>query len=107
MLLAGIAMLVVAATGRSRWLMLAAHVGLGVLLVLLGVVFTVTGGWFGGLVFGGLGLATVVAPALCRAPRRTRTASELVSVAIGAVFAVIGLAILTVPESLAAPAYDS
>src|SRR5215211_6282659 len=36
MLVAGILMLVVAATGRSRWLVLTAHLGLGALLLLLG-----------------------------------------------------------------------
>src|SRR6188768_3251137 len=51
MLLAGILMLVVAATGRSRWLVLSAHLGLGALLLLLGLVLAATGGWYGGTIF--------------------------------------------------------
>src|SRR5215207_4130517 len=106
MLVAGILMLVVAATGRSRWLVLTAHLGLGALLLFLGAVFAATGGWFGGTIFAVLGLATVVAPSICRAPRAVAGASDLFTVSIGTAFAVIGVVVVVVPELLVAPAFE-
>lgn len=106
-LLAGIVMLIVAATGRTRWLVLTSHVGLGLLLLLLGAIFAATGGFFGGIIFAALGAATVASPAIARAPRASASSSDLFTVAIGAAFALIGAVVLAAPERIASPTMEA
>jgi PAS domain S-box-containing protein len=106
MLLAGLAMLIVAATGRSRWLVLAAHAGLGTMLLLLGGVFLGTGGWFSAAMFGSLGVASFAAPVLARAPRGSGARADLFAIAIGVAFVLVGLVILGLPDLFASPSFE-
>jgi PAS domain S-box-containing protein len=105
-LLAGMTMLVVAATGRSRWLVLAAHAGVAIVLLLLAGVFAAAGGWIGAAIFGALGIATLAAPGLARAPRGAAGASDLLTTALGVAFGLVGVVMLAFPEQLGAPGFD-
>src|SRR5262249_53906486 len=92
--------------GRSRWLVLAGHVGLGLMLILLAGVFVMTGSWLPGALFGTLGVVAIAAPALARAPRGTATRSDLFTIAVGVAIGLVGVAMLAVPHLFAPAALD-
>ena len=98
-------MLVVATTARSRWLSALAHGGVGVVLLVLSLLFAVVGGWFAASILGTLGMATMVGPAIARAPRQTQTPTDLFVLAMSAAGGLIGLLMLLRPDLFAGPGY--
>ena len=106
-LLAGMGMVVVACAGASRRLTVVAHVGVGVVLLLLAVGFALTGGWFGTTIYATLGVGTAIAPLLAGAPRRRPQTSDLFAVVMGAALGLTGAMMLALPELFVAASFES
>jgi signal transduction histidine kinase len=106
-LAAGILMVVVATTGGSRWPTLAAHAGVGIVLLLLAGGLGLTGGWLATTIYGTLGLGTAAAPLLTRAPRGRTQTSDLFAIVVGAAFAITGGMLLAFSEQFVAPSLDA
>ncbi|HZO32777.1 MAG TPA: sensor histidine kinase [Chloroflexota bacterium] len=106
-LLAGMAMIVVAATGGSRKLAVAAHVAVGAVLLLLAGELALTGGRFVTTIYGTLGVGTALAPLVTGGPRAPVQTSDLFAIVIGVAVALIGAMMLAFPEQFVAPAFDA
>lgn len=104
-LLAGLTMLVVATTGRARWLVLIAHGGVGVVLLLLTSLFATSGGWFSSTILGALAVATMFGPGLARAPRQTASTAGLLPLASGVAVSVLSVLILVQPDLFSGPGF--
>jgi hypothetical protein len=108
-LLAGMAMVVVATTAGSRKLAVAAHVAVGIVLLLLAGGLALTGGWFGTAIYATLGIGAVIAPLVTgvqHGQTQTRT-SDLFAVVMGSALSLIGIMVIAFPDLVVAATFDS
>ena len=103
----GMLLLVVAIVGGARRLQVVAHLGVGGIMLLLSSMFGTSGAWFGAIVFGALGAATLNAPWLARASRNDPAASsDLFTIAMCFGLGVVGIAIEATPGAFVMTGYD-
>jgi PAS domain S-box-containing protein len=106
-MVAGLAMVVVAATGSTRRLTLVAHAGVSIALLALAWGFAQSGGWFGTTIYSTLGIGTAIAPLLAHGASRRPHASDLFAVIMGTAVLLSGLAMMAVPEQFVSASFDA
>jgi PAS domain S-box-containing protein len=104
---AGMAMVVVAATGGARWLTLAAHTGVSIALLALAWGFAQTGGWFGTTFYSTLGVGTALAPLLAHGPGSRPHTSDLFALIMGTAVLLSGLVMAAFPGQFVAASFDA
>ncbi len=108
-LIAGAALIGVAALKPRRSLVVAAHFLAGAALLMLACLFATTGAWTGTSNYSVLGLGTALAPLLARGQQRRSPSDEgdALPFFLGLASALTCLIVLTVPSLFSASVYDT